>query len=94
MLLIPEVLAEGVEPEIDILQNIPAGSLPWWTERILLGQPIVLNSLDELKEKASAEYDILSKQNIKSLLVVPLNWNSRTITQNTHMNISYRHVAE
>ena len=62
------MLAEGVEPEIDILQNIPAGSLPWWTERILLGQPIVLNSLDELKEKASAEYDILSKQNINRCL--------------------------
>lgn len=26
-----------------------------------LGRPFVLNSLDELKEKASAEYDILSK---------------------------------
>lgn len=72
-----EVLAEGVEPEIDILQNIPAGSLPWWTEKILLGQPIVLDSLDELKEKASAEYDILSKQNIKSLLVVPLKSGDR-----------------
>ena len=67
-----EVLADGVKPEIDILQNIPAQELPWWTERILSGQPIILNSVEDLKEKAPAEYDILSKQNIKSLLVVPL----------------------
>lgn len=67
-----EVLAEGVEPEIDMLQNIPAETLPWWTERILSGQPVIINSVEELKEKAPAEYDILSRQDIQSLLVVPL----------------------
>lgn len=67
-----EVLAEGVEPEIDMLQNIPAETLPWWTERILSGQPVIINSVEELKEKAPAEYDILSRQDIRSLLVVPL----------------------
>ncbi|WP_289290916.1 ATP-binding protein [Bacteroides sp. CG01] len=72
-----EVLAEGVKPEIDILQNIPAQQLPWWTERILSGQPIVLNSVEDLKEEAPAEFDILSRQNIKSLLVVPLKSGER-----------------
>ncbi|WP_455585626.1 ATP-binding protein [Bacteroides sp.] len=67
-----EVLSKGVEPEIDSLQNIPATALPWWTEKILSGEPIILNSIESLKEKAPAEYDILNKQDIKSLVVVPL----------------------
>lgn len=72
-----EVSTEGVKPEIDVLQNIPAQELPWWTEKILSGQPIILNSVEDLKKKAPAEYDILSKQNIKSLLVVPLKTEER-----------------
>lgn len=67
-----EVLAKGVEPEIDMLQDIPAETLPWWTERILSGQPVIINSVNDLKEIAPAEYAILSRQDIQSLLVVPL----------------------
>ncbi len=72
-----EVLAEGAKSEIDVLQNIPAQQLPWWAERMFSRQPIIVNSVEDLKEEAPAEYDLLSKQNIKSLLVVPLKSNER-----------------
>lgn len=67
-----EVLTEGVESEMGILQNIPMKDLPWWADRILSEQPIILDSIEDLKEIAPNEYDILNKQNIKSLLAVPL----------------------
>lgn len=68
-----EVVAEGVNPEKDTLQHILTDSLPWWTARVMNGDSVVLNSLEELKGYgALAEFEILSRQDIKSLMVVPL----------------------
>lgn len=68
-----EVVAEGVYPEIDTLQKIPADSLPWWLQQCLAARPIILDSLQQLPACARAEYEILSRQNIKSLMIVPLS---------------------
>lgn len=67
-----EVTANGVSPEKESLQHIPSDSLPWWTTRILEGKPIILNKLEDLPPEAGAEYDILHRQYVKSLMVVPL----------------------
>lgn len=68
-----EVVAKGVRPEIDSLQDIPAATLPWWTSRVLSGRSVILSSLEELQGKATeAEYEILGRQDIKSLMVIPL----------------------
>lgn len=67
-----EVVTDGVLPEKDSLQSIAVANLPWWTERILSGKAVILNSLDDLPAEAETEYDILNRQNIKSLMVVPL----------------------
>lgn len=67
-----EVTADDVFPEKDNLQLIPADSLPWWAGQVLSGKSIILNRLDLLPEQAAAEYDILYRQDIKSLMVVPL----------------------
>lgn len=67
-----EVVSEGVEPEIETLQDVPSESLKWWRKQIMGGKPIILDSLDQLPEEARAEYDILDRQSIKSLMVVPL----------------------
>lgn len=67
-----EVVAEGVLPEIDSLQRIPTDSLPWWRQQTLSGKPVILDSLDQLPKHAKAEYAILSRQNIKSLMITPL----------------------
>lgn len=67
-----EVVAAGVTPEKETLQHIPADALPWWTKQVTRGKALVLDSLSQLPPEASAEYAILSRQNIKSLVIVPL----------------------
>lgn len=72
-----EVVAEGVQPEQDTLSQMPTATSPWWIDRILRGKPIVLDSLDQLPEDAVEEYEILSRQNIKSIMVSPLRSGDR-----------------
>lgn len=67
-----EVVAAGVPPEKEYLQQVPTDSLPWWTSQIMSQKPILLESLSQLPADAQGEYDILSKQSIKSLMVTPL----------------------
>ena len=67
-----EVVSEGVSAEIDNLQDMPASESIWWSEQILSGKPIILNTLEQLLEEAPDEYQILVVQGIKSLMVTPL----------------------
>lgn len=50
-----EVVSKGVSAEIDRLQAIPTESLSWWNGQILLGKPIILDTLKQLPEKAATE---------------------------------------
>ena len=67
-----EVVSEGVSAEIDNLQDMPASESKWWSEQILSGKPIILNTLEQLLEETPDEYQILVVQGIKSLMVTPL----------------------
>lgn len=67
-----EVVAPGVAPEKEMLQGVYTESLPWWTSQIMAQKPVLLETLRQLPEHAYAEYEILAKQNIKSLMVTPL----------------------
>ena len=55
-----------------MLQGVQADSLPWWTSQIMAQKPVLLETLGQLPEHAYAEYEILARQNIKSLMVTPL----------------------
>lgn len=67
-----EVVADGVAPEKETLQQISTQSLPWWTKQVLEQKAIILNKLVNLPTQAQAEYEILHRQDIKSLMVIPL----------------------
>ena len=67
-----EVVAPGVPPEKEMLQGVYLDSLPWWTSQIMAQKPVLLETLGQIPGYASAEYEILAKQNIKSLMVTPL----------------------
>lgn len=67
-----EVVAPGVAPEKEMLQGVQADSLPWWTSQIMAQKPVLLETLGQLPEHAYAEYEILARQNIKSLMITPL----------------------
>lgn len=73
-----EVTADGVSPEKETLQLIPSDCLPWWTSQILKGKSVVLDRLEDLLPQASAEYEILHRQDVKSLMVIPLMASDRT----------------
>lgn len=67
-----EAVAPGVEPEIDLLTDMPTNATPWWTEQVKADKPILLNALSDLPDEARLEYDLLDSQHIKSLMIVPL----------------------
>lgn len=74
-----EWVAEGVSEEKDNLQNIPIEAVPWWNQMMQDDKIIYLSTLDDLPEEAVVEREALSAQNIKSLLVVPLSYESEVI---------------
>ena len=56
-----------IVPEIEAIRQSK-----WWSEQILAGKPILLNTLEQLPEEAADEYQILAVQGIRSLMVTPL----------------------
>ena len=67
-----EVVSKGITEEKDYLKSIPCSKARWWTKQMLSYKPIILDSLRQLPEEAADEYNILSKQDICSLMVTPL----------------------
>lgn len=67
-----EVVADGVSPEKDTLQALPISIVPWWTEQIRSKKVILFESVNRPEGMTDGEFDILARQNIKALLVVPL----------------------
>ncbi len=67
-----EWCAEGIEPQIDQLQEIPTDMTPWWMEHIKNNRVIHIPRVAEMPAEASAEKEILEPQGIKSLIVIPL----------------------
>lgn len=67
-----EVVSEGVSAEKESLQDIPVSQSKWWSEQILAGKPILLDTLEQLPKEAFDEYQLLAVQGIRSLMVTPL----------------------
>ncbi|MBI2958382.1 MAG: GAF domain-containing protein [Chloroflexi bacterium] len=67
-----EWCAPGVSPQIDNLKNLPVDTFPWWMARLRNGEVIHITDVSRLPPEAKAEKDILEAQDIKSLLVLPV----------------------
>ena len=67
-----EWAAEGVRPEIDNLQNLPAKVCASWYRNFRVGRHIVIEHLEDIQETDPLQYENLKRQNIHSLVVVPL----------------------
>jgi len=70
---------EGIEPQIEMLQNLPVEIFPWWMERLHANQPITVNRVENLPPEANAEKEILQSQGILSVGVVPLYVNNQLL---------------
>ena len=67
-----EWVADGVEPEKDALQNVPPEVCASWYRYFGSGGHIVIESLEDIRKADPLQYEILKRQDIHSLVVVPL----------------------
>jgi len=67
-----EFCAVGIEPQIDNLQDISSEMIPWWMKRLQKFEGIYIPKVTELPATRADEREILASQDIKSLLVIPL----------------------
>lgn len=63
----------GVIPQKQNLQNLRTDTFPWWMAQLRAGKTINIPDVARMPGKASAEKSILEKQNIRSVLVLPLS---------------------
>lgn len=67
-----EWVADGVTPEKDNLQNVPPEVCANWYQNFQVGRHIVIEELEDIRESDPLQYENLKRQNIRSLIVVPL----------------------
>ena len=67
-----EWCAEGVEPEKNNLQNVPCKECPWWMNKLSNDEVLHIPNVLALPPEAAVEKEVLGKQGIKSLIVLPL----------------------
>lgn len=63
---------EGIEPQINQLQNLRAEDMPYWIPKLSSGESIFIEDLENVKETMPVEYEILKPQNIHTLIVFPI----------------------
>lgn len=67
-----EWVASGVTSEKDSLQNLPSEICANWYQNFRIGKHIVIKKLEDIRESDPLQYENLKRQNIRSLIVVPL----------------------
>lgn len=67
-----EWVANGVRPEIDNLQNLPPEICANWYRNFSEDKNIIIEDLEDIRESDPLQYENLKRQDIHSLVVVPL----------------------
>ncbi len=69
-----EWCAVNIEPQKEMLQDIPLDTLPWLVERLSRFDTIHIPVVADMPLEAVEEKELLESQDIKSLIVVPMVW--------------------
>jgi PAS domain S-box-containing protein len=72
-----EWCADGIEPQIDKLQEVDFERLRWSNDQILSGKTLHFPRIDDLPEEAANEKLEFISQGIKSLVAVPLAYQGK-----------------
>jgi len=64
--------ANGIEPQIDRLKDIPVEFFRWWLIKLHRFENIYIPRVADLPAEAQAEKELLQAQDIQSLIVVPM----------------------
>lgn len=67
-----EWCAVDIEPQIEMLQDLPVEGFEWWIEQMELRRSIAVSTLDQLPPEATGERAILEAQDICSIMVLPV----------------------
>ena len=67
-----EWVADGVEPELENLQNVPPEVCASWYRNFSVGGHIVIQNVEDIRSSEPLQYENLKRQGIRSLVVVPL----------------------
>ncbi|MEG1672074.1 MAG: ATP-binding protein [Alistipes sp.] len=67
-----EVMNNGVKSVRAQIDTLSMDRTPWFIDHLMQGLPVILSDLDNLPPEAINEQKILSSQQIKSTLIVPL----------------------
>ena len=74
-----EWVAAGVSPEKENLQDVPAAVCAHWYNAFHKDEIIVIRDLEEIREEDPLQYENLKRQNISTLVVIPLYENGAPI---------------
>lgn len=74
-----EWTAAGVAPQIDKLQDVPPEVCQPWYTRFEAGQKVMIDSLEEIRDRDPLLYEYLKPQGIHSIVVVPIYDNNRIV---------------
>ncbi len=67
-----EWCASGIEPQIERLQGLPVGEIPWFFERISRQEVVYVPRVKDLPAEAAAEKVHWEEQDIQSMVAVPI----------------------
>jgi PAS domain S-box-containing protein len=71
--------APGIEPQIDHMQGVPVGEFAWSNERLLRGKILYVPRVADLPAEAEVERQEFQRQEIQSLVVVPMVYRGSTV---------------
>ena len=71
--------APGVPPRKEYYGDLPYASFPWWIGRLLHGQAVVMNTIDDLPAEAVNERRIAERGNLRSVVFVPMIAHKKTV---------------
>lgn len=74
---IAEWCKEGIEPQIDNLQNIPLGDYQVWLDELDRNKKMVINDVEEIRETFPTGYELLTQQGIRNIVWVPIMKNGK-----------------
>lgn len=70
---------QGVTPQIENMQNVPATKISWATKQLLLSKIINIPDVNDLPDEAENEKHLLKQQGINSLLAISVEVSGRLV---------------
>lgn len=69
-----EWCADGVESQMEQLQNVDMEIIDWWYKSFDRGENVIVPNVEELKDSHAASYEILKAQKVDHLVVSPISY--------------------